>query len=80
MRPCLAKVYCGSGVWPSLRLAAARPDTSGPRMEIELITIGTELLLGQVIDTHQQWLGQRLAERGRPLVRQITVPDNGPAR
>lgn len=48
-------------------------------MEIELITIGTELLLGQVLDTHQQWLGRRLAERGRPLARQITVPDHGPA-
>ena len=48
-------------------------------MEIELITIGTELLLGQVLDTHQQWLGQRLVECGRPLARQITVPDNGPA-
>ena len=48
-------------------------------MEIELITIGTELLLGQVLDTHKQWLGQRLAERGRPLTRQLTVPDNGPA-
>ncbi len=48
-------------------------------MEIELITIGTELLLGQVLDTHQQWLGQRLAERGCPLSRKLTVPDNGPA-
>ena len=48
-------------------------------MEIELITIGTELLLGQVLDTHQQWLGQRLAERGRLLSRQLTVPDSGPA-
>ncbi len=48
-------------------------------MEIELITIGTELLLGQVLDTHQQWLGQRLAERGHLLSRQLTVPDSGPA-
>ncbi|MEE2948325.1 MAG: competence/damage-inducible protein A [Verrucomicrobiota bacterium] len=48
-------------------------------MDIELITIGTELLLGQVLDTHQHWLGQRLAEHGRPLTRQLTVPDDGPA-
>ena len=48
-------------------------------MEIELITIGTELLLGQVLDTHQQWLGQRLADSGYTLSRQVTVPDNGPA-
>ena len=46
-------------------------------MDIELITIGNELLLGQVLDTHQQWLGQRLAEHGRILSRQLTVPDEG---
>jgi len=27
-------------------------------MEIELITTGTELLLGRVLNTHQQWLGR----------------------
>ncbi|HJN90550.1 MAG TPA: competence/damage-inducible protein A [Verrucomicrobiota bacterium] len=48
-------------------------------MEVELITIGTELLLGQVLNTHQQWLGQRIADRGYTLSRQLTVPDNGPA-
>ena len=75
----LAGVNQGPGTWPSLPSRVARPDTGGPRMEIELITIGTELLLGQVLDTHQQWLGQRLAERGCPLSRQFTVPDNGQA-
>ena len=75
----LAGVNQGPGTWPSLPSRVARPDTGGPRMEIELITIGTELLLGQVLDTHQQWLGQRLAERGCPLSRKLTVPDNGPA-
>ena len=48
-------------------------------MEIELITTGTELLLGRVLNTHQQWLGQRLADSGYTLSRQVTVPDNGPA-
>ena len=79
MYPLLAGVNHGPGTWPSLPSRVARPDTGGPRMEIELITIGTELLLGQVLDTHQQWLGQRLAERGCPLSRQFTVPDNGQA-
>ena len=36
-------------------------------MEIELITTGTELLLGRVLNTHQQWLGQRLADSGHTL-------------
>ena len=75
----LAGVNQGPGTWPSLPSRVARPDTGGPRMEIELITIGTELLLGQVLDTHQQWLGQRLADSGYTLSRQVTVPDNGPA-
>lgn len=79
MRLRLAGVNHEPGAWPRLPSAAVRPDTSGPRMEIELITIGTELLLGQVLDTHQQWLGQRLAERGHLLSRQLTVPDSGPA-
>ena len=75
----LAGVNQGPGTWPSLPSRVARPDTGGPRMGIELITIGTELLLGQVLDTHQQWLGQRLADSGYTLSRQVTVPDNGPA-
>ena len=48
-------------------------------MEIELITTGTELLLGRVLNTHQQWLGQRLAYSGHTLSRQVTVPDTGQA-
>ncbi|MBT4623046.1 MAG: competence/damage-inducible protein A, partial [Verrucomicrobia bacterium] len=48
-------------------------------MEIELITTGTELLLGRVLNTHQQWIGQRLADSGYTLSRQVTVPDTGQA-
>jgi len=48
-------------------------------VEIELINTGTELLLGRVLNTHQQWLGQRLADRGYTLSHQVTVPDTGPA-
>lgn len=44
-------------------------------MTVELINTGSELLLGRILNTHQQWLGRRLAELGRPVVRQITVPD-----
>ena len=48
-------------------------------MEIELINTGTELLLGRVLNTHQQWLGQRFADGGYTISRQVTVPDTGPA-
>ena len=52
-------------------MPATCPDIAGPRMEIELITTGTELLLGRVLNTHQQWLGQRLADSGQTLSRQV---------
>jgi nicotinamide-nucleotide amidase len=46
---------------------------------IELITTGSELLLGATLNSHQQWIGQRLASLGMPVNRQLTVPDAGTA-
>lgn len=43
---------------------------------IELINTGTELLLGRVLNSHQQWLGQRLADLGYPVNRQVAVADS----
>lgn len=37
----------------------------------EIITIGDELLIGQVIDTNSAWMGQKLNEIGIK-VKQIT--------
>lgn len=45
------------------------------RVDVELINTGSELLLGRILNTHQQWLGRRLADLGRPVSRQVTVPD-----
>jgi nicotinamide-nucleotide amidase len=45
---------------------------------IELINTGTEILLGRTLNTHQQWLGRQLADRGYPVARQSTVPDTAP--
>ncbi len=33
-------------------------------MRVEIVAVGTELLLGQIADTNSQWLGERLAEHG----------------
>ena len=44
-------------------------------MQIELINTGSELLLGRVLNTHQQWLGKKLADTGYIMSRQVTVPD-----
>jgi len=42
----------------------------------EIITIGTEMLLGDLVDTNTAWISQRLAELGVPIYRHTTVGDN----
>jgi len=44
-------------------------------MKIELINTGTELVLGDVINTNAAWIGQRLAALGIRVARQTVVPD-----
>jgi nicotinamide-nucleotide amidase len=44
---------------------------------IELINTGSELLLGRVLNTHQQWICRQLADRGYEVFRQICVADDG---
>ncbi len=44
-------------------------------MIVELINTGTELMLGAVLNTHQQWLCRELADVGYPVQRQTAVPD-----
>ena len=33
-------------------------------MRVEIVAVGTELLLGQIADTNSQWLGEQLAAHG----------------
>ena len=42
----------------------------------EIITIGTELLLGEIVDTNAQYLARRLREKGIDVYRKTTVGDN----
>lgn len=44
-------------------------------MNIELLTIGTELLLGFTVDTNSAYAGRTLADRGVRVVRRTSVPD-----
>ncbi len=44
-------------------------------MRIELVNTGTELLIGDVINTNAAWLGQRMVELGLSVERCTTVPD-----
>src|ERR1041385_5967114 len=46
-------------------------------MVVELINTGSELMLGRVLNTHQQWLCRRLADLGYVVSRQVAVPDTG---
>jgi len=45
-------------------------------MQCEIIMIGTELLLGQIVDTNAAFMGQVLAENGMNLYQKTTVGDN----
>ncbi|BCS81557.1 competence/damage-inducible protein A [Anaerocellum diazotrophicum] len=45
-------------------------------MVAEVISVGTELLLGQILNTNSQYLAQKLAEVGIDLYFQTTVGDN----
>ncbi|MGD0565805.1 MAG: competence/damage-inducible protein A [Candidatus Goldiibacteriota bacterium] len=45
-------------------------------MNAEVLTIGTELLLGQILDTNTLYLGKKLAEVGVNLYYKTTVGDN----
>lgn len=42
----------------------------------EVITIGTELLLGEITDTNARYLARRLRDLGIDLYRKVTVGDN----
>ncbi len=48
-------------------------------MKVEVVAIGTELLLGQIVDTNSSWIGEQLALAGLDSHYQTKVGDN-PAR
>ncbi len=45
-------------------------------MNVEVVAIGTELLLGQIVDTNSSWIGQELAAAGLNSHYQTKVGDN----
>jgi len=48
------------------------PNSKG----VEILSIGTELLLGNIINTNAQWISEQLSLLGLNLFRQSTVGDN----
>jgi len=45
-------------------------------MRVEIVAVGTELLLGQIADTNSAWLGDRLASAGVTSQFHQAVGDN----
>jgi len=45
-------------------------------LQAEIVTIGTELLLGEIVDTNSAWIAQRLTTIGLDLYYTTTVGDN----
>ena len=45
-------------------------------MRCEVVAIGTELLLGQIVDTNSSWIGEQLALAGIDSFHQVKVGDN----
>ena len=48
-------------------------------IRIEIINTGTELMLGGILNTHQQWLCRRLTDLGYIVARQTAVADRSDA-
>jgi nicotinamide-nucleotide amidase len=45
-------------------------------MRCDVLAVGTELLLGQIVDTNSSWLGENLALHGFDSLSQVKVGDN----
>ncbi len=45
-------------------------------MKAEIIAVGSELLLGQIVDTNSAFIAKRLAENGIEMVKTQTVGDD----
>src|SRR5918995_5194461 len=45
-------------------------------MRCEIVAVGTELLLGQIVDTNGAWMGEQLALAGIDVTHRQTVGDN----
>lgn len=44
-------------------------------MRVAVITVGDEILSGDITNTNATWLGERLAERGATVERVVVLPD-----
>ena len=66
----LALISGGQYMW------RARQHEGAPPMRCDVVAVGTELLLGQIVDTNSAWLGEHLAANGIDSLLQVKVGDN----
>ncbi len=45
-------------------------------MEVEIITVGYEILEGEVLDTNSNWMAKRISVTGNTLTRITTIEDD----
>lgn len=45
-------------------------------MKAAVLTIGDELIVGQVVDTNSAWLSEQLTDAGFEVIRIVSIPDN----
>ena len=45
-------------------------------MEVGILTVGEEVLAGDIANTNAAWLASRLTDRGATVVRILTIPDD----
>ncbi len=62
-----------AGLFFALSIVHCKSDAA---MRIEIINTGSELMLGRVLNTHQQWLCRQLADLGYLVDRQLAVDDS----
>lgn len=44
-------------------------------MKAAIVTIGTEILIGQILDTNSKWLGEKLADLGVDVIEKRSIAD-----
>ena len=62
-------------LWYAMKPTARRRGRDGV-VNVSVLAVGTELLLGQIIDSNSAWMGEELAVHGIDSLVQVKVGDN----
>ncbi len=59
-----------------MKASLKHPSNNSYRNGVEILSIGTELLLGNIVNTNAQWISEQLSSLGLNHFRQSTLGDN----